>query len=124
MATTIRVSSSVPSTQRSFLIPDAAQGDQIDIIGILGRPAKNVTFYMTDAADQIDFRLNNLQRLPKFNESAADETVLVWSKGASFPLYSATGATVHTTEDGLDVASLEIQLLTLSSGTTIEIVVS
>jgi hypothetical protein len=123
MATVKRVSTAVPSRQRSMLIPDAAVGDKIDVEAILGRPARTVKFFMTDVADVLEFRLNNLLRLRKFNETGADQTVFVWSVSDSFPVYSATDSEIHITEEMLDVSSIEIVGLTLSAGTTIEIVV-
>lgn len=124
MATYKKLTTAVPSDQRVALITDVAVGDQIDITDVLGRPAKSVRFFLTDAADVLEVKLNNLLRLKKRNESQADETVLIWSDGAHGSTYTYTGSLIAEVIDTLHVSSIEVVGLTLSSGTTIEIVVA
>lgn len=123
MATVKRVSTAIPSRERSFLISDVVAGDKIDILYILGRPARTVKFVMGGPSDTVEYRLNNLLRLRKFNETVADETVEVWSGSDSFPVYSDSGKEAHVSLEPLEISSLEIVNLTLAGGTTIEIVV-
>jgi hypothetical protein len=123
MATYTKVSRSLSSMQRSALIEDVAVGDQIDIVDVLGRAARGVKLRMTDATDVADYKLNSLVRLPKFNEGSADEQVLVWSASPKYSTYRSEGELEHVTADELLVSSIEIVALTLSSGTTIELVV-
>jgi len=133
MATYTPVSKSIPSSQRSAEITAVAAGDQIDFTNVLGRPARRLQFIMTDAADTIDYTLNNLQRIHK--KRRADEAfsktdqmygiynnpiIEIWAGG--FPSYQSTGSTVLETAEGLNVASLQIDALSLSSGSTITIV--
>lgn len=124
MATFAPFSKSTPSEQRITFISDVSELDQIDLVEVLGRPAKGAKFHMTDAADVITFRLNSLLRLTKFKERQANETVKVWGTGGSEGVvFSATGQTVFQTEPGLTISSIEIVSLTLSTGSTIEITV-
>jgi hypothetical protein len=114
------VATGIVSQQRSQLIINVAVGDQIDIVGILGRPARGCTFFTSSGTDSISFKLNSLRRLVKKNYRCADETVLVWSGDPAFAAYTGTGLTVQT-EDQLEVSSIEIISLTLFSGSTITI---
>lgn len=123
MATFVKINSGLPSQQRSTLITAVADGDQVDVEAILGRPARGVQFSMTDATDSISYKLNNLVRLTQHNETSVDSTLLVWSSAAKFVTYTSTGSLTHTTVEGLAVSSFEITGLTLSTGTTIEVVV-
>lgn len=135
MATYTSVSKSVPSAQRSAQITAVAEGDQIDFEAVLGRPARKVQFVMTDTADTIDYKLNNLVRIHK--KRSAEEAfsqmdrmhgvydnalIEIWQQGAGWPSYSSTGSTVLETADGLNIASLQVDTLNLSSGLTITIV--
>jgi hypothetical protein len=123
MAEYSKVSRSMPSLERTTLITDVAVNDRIDIEEILGRPARGVKFFMTASTDELGFRLNSLKRLRKPNESSVDSTVLVWSAGPANAVFTVDGQEVHQTEDALRVSSVEIVSLTLSSGSTIEMVV-
>lgn len=123
MATYTKVPRNVPSAQRTTLITAVAAGDQIDVEDVLGRPARGVIFEMTDAADTITYKLNNLVRLTSHNETGADPDVNVWSSGGAYSTFSNTGAAQHQTVSDLKVSSIEVVSLTLSTGTTIEIVV-
>lgn len=122
MATYQKLTTAVPSSQRSLLITAVAAGDQIDIEEAMGRPARKLRFFLTDAADILEVKVNSLLRLTKPNETGADETVKVWSAGVHGADYSYTGAATAETMDGLRISSIEIVSLTLSAGTTIEIV--
>lgn len=123
MATYVKVPRSVPGDQRSAEITDVAAGDRIDLVDVLGRPAQRVKFIMTADTDTAEYKINHLRRLPKHNESSADTTVLVWSGAAGYPVYSFTGVEEILSVEGLEIASIEIISLTLSVGTTIELVV-
>lgn len=113
----------LPGQMRSMLISNVAQGDQVDIVEILGRPARRLKFIMTATTDTIQFRLNNLARLTKHVENSVDETVKIWSASPRYPTYSETGSLEHVIDDGLLIESFEIVSLTLSIGTTIDVVV-
>ena len=124
----------VPSNQRTMLITDVEAGDQIDIVEILGRPARQVQMFMTDATDTVEYRLNhhkkirpNLPETPYYSSVyqslGYSEPVEVWIHSDAYPVYESTGAEVIETAEGLAVSAIEIESLTLSVGTTIEIVV-
>ena len=135
MATYTPVPKSVPSAQRSAQITAVVAGDQIDITDVLGRPARRIQFIMTDAADTVDYTLNSLQRIHK--KRRADEAfsktdqmygiyendiIEIWSGSSGFPSYQSTGSTVLETSEGLSIASLQIDALSLSSGSTITVI--
>jgi hypothetical protein len=135
MATYTIVPSSVPSAERSMLIEDVEVGDQIDVEEILGRPANRVQFYMTDSADVLEYKLNNLSKIKKNKKQNAlslaeemygvfehDSYIKVWNSNG-YPTYSVDGSEIHETVEGLKIRSISIEDLTLSTGTTISIVV-
>lgn len=121
-ATYTPVPRSMPSLQRSNLITAVVAGDQIDIVDVLGRPARGLQFVTTDSADQVDYRLNNLVRLIRPVEGLSGTSEPIWSQASSYPIYQSVGEVIET-QSGLQVASVEIDALTLSTGTEIEIVV-
>ena len=123
MATFTKVSRQIPSDQRVALISDVAVGDRLDIEDILGRPGRAAQFNMTDTSDVLEYKLNTLRRVTRTHESRCDETVLIWSEGDEAYLYTVDGATVHETEEDLSVSSIEMITLTLTTGTTIQVVV-
>lgn len=131
MASYTKASKSVPSNQRAVLITDVAEGDRIDIVDALGRPARTVIFLMTDAADTINYKINHLRKIRSSRNkeealSDADrvygvfETTLteVWSAADEF---EGTGSSQLQITNGLSVSSIEIISLSLSTGTTISI---
>ena len=134
MATYTPVPKSVPSSQRSAEITSVANGDQIDLTDVLGRPARRLQFIMTDAADTIDYTLNSLRKIKvsRSSEDAftdADQVwgasggyVEVWSGADGFPSYQSTGSTILETAEGLKISSVQIDGLSLSSGSTITII--
>lgn len=135
MATYTPVPKTVPSSQRTVEITAVANGDQIDLVDALGRPARRVQFYMTDAADVIEYTLNSLKKLrPQRTreESFSDIDQVhgihgktefdLWSGAPGFPSFSSTGSTVLETGEGLRVSSLQIDGLTLSAGATITVI--
>lgn len=122
MATFERVSQAVPSARRSVKITDVAAGDRIDIEDILGRPARGIKLYTGTDTDVIEFKLNSLIHLPQKIEGQAPTTISVWSGSDSHSTFSTTGGVEHDTKSGLLISSIEIVSLTLSIGTTIEIV--
>ena len=130
-ATYTPVPRTVPSAQRVVEITDVVDGDQIDLTDALGRPAKKVQFHMVDAADTVEYTLNNLKKiLPQRtaaesynavdrNEGVFGKTqVEIWSGAAGFPSFSSTGSTVLETGDGLEVSSIQIDALTFTTGGT------
>jgi hypothetical protein len=136
MATYTSVAKVHPSSARVLSIADVSDGDRIDFIEALGRPARKVQFYMTDAADEVGYTLNSLKKLrtgreheivlsqaERFFGTYNTEVVEVWSGAASFPSLTSTGATTLETADGISIHSIQIDSLTLSVGTTISIVV-
>ena len=135
MATYTPVPRSIPSPQRSAQITSVEAGDRIDVTDVLGRPARRVQFIMTDAADTIGYRLNNLKKVygpkstPAFSKAESvygihdREEIEIWSAGSGISLYSSTGAAVIETAETLEVSSIEIDSLSLSTGTTITVIV-
>ena len=124
-ATYSTVPLTVPSSQRSMMITSVAAGDTINVVDILHRPARGVRFYMTATGDTIEYRLNNLQILSRYREDnqQINEYTEHWNVSSKFPVYSATGAIAHETEDGLRVSSIQVTALSLSTGSTISILV-
>tara|TARA_R110002126_G_scaffold61212_2_gene158424 strand:+ start:511 stop:885 length:375 start_codon:yes stop_codon:yes gene_type:complete len=123
MASYTPVPGSVSSSQRTALISNVASGDQVDVKAVLGRSARGVKFQMTATTDVIDFKLNSLVRMRQHVETGADVDVEVWSSAAHHSVYRGVGKLEHTTETGINVDSFEIEALTLSSGTTIDVAV-
>jgi hypothetical protein len=123
MATYDAVPGWIPSQRRTALVSDVGVGDQVDVKAVLGRSARGVKFQMTATTDVIDFKLNNLVRMRQHVETGADIDVEVWSDAAYYSTYRGTGKLEHITEDGIRVDSFQVDALTLSSGTTIDVVV-
>lgn len=134
MATYKKVSKSIPSKERATIITDVAEGDLINLSEIMGRPARKITFNMTSSSDVIEYRINN--RVEKFATQKPEEsyagfgTELVygihnktkhefWNKNAT--LHTGTGDTILESMDGLNISSLEIVSLSLSTGSVITI---
>ena len=135
MATYVSVAKVMPSSARVISITSVAADDRIDLVDALGRPAKKVQFYMTDAADEIGYTLNSLKKIRTGRQheialSAAEqafgtygtEVLDVWSGSPTFPSMTSTGATTLETADGIFIHSIQIDSLTLSVGTTITII--
>lgn len=133
MAIYTTVSKLIPSNERTAIITAVAAGDQIDILEILGRPARGIQFHMTSASDTISYYLNNKKKIIPSNQSEdiynavhkawgiGDRTpVEFWSKN---DLFTSTGTAILETVENLKISSIEVVSLTLSSGTTISIVV-
>jgi hypothetical protein len=136
MATYTKVSRSVPNSERAAVITAVADGDRIDLVDVLGRPARRVIFKMTDSADTISYKLNHLRHLrpsrtPEEAFSLADQVwgisgteVTDWWSSAHASEFTGTGSTQLEIADGLQVSALEITGLSLSTGTTITIEVT
>ena len=122
MATYTKVPRTIPSRQRSTEITAVAAGDKLDFEEILGRPARGLQIFLTDNADEIQYRINNLARLKKIEETKTT-TVENWMGGSAYPTYTGTGATTLEIVSDLKISSLEIVSLTLSVGTTVTIIV-
>lgn len=120
-ATYSKVPHTVPSSHRTALITAVVVGDQIDIVDVLGRPARGLKLVTTSSTDSVSYRLNSLVRVTSHNESSADSSILIWSAGPGHSVFSDTGAEI-VTQDQLEVSSIEITALSLSTGTEIEIV--
>lgn len=135
MATYTKSKKTVPSYERAVLITAVAAGDKIDIIDVLGRPAKSVVFKMTNTADIITYKINHASRIrtamnadevstnvAKIHGVLDTEVVLFWNPNTS--TFTGTGNENLEIVSGLRVSSIEIGTLTLSTGTTISIAVS
>lgn len=136
-ATYVSVAKVMPSSARIASITGVVVNDRIDLIDVLGKPAKKIQFFMTDPADVIEYTLNSLKKL---RTSRAHEITLsqaeqlfgtygteieeVWSGSAKFSSISSTGADVLETVDGISISSIQIDTLTLGTGSTITMVVS
>lgn len=133
-ATYTKCSRDLPSSQRAAVITNCVAGDKIDLRDVLGRPANHLIFLMTDPGDIVEYKINHLRKLTTVRRaedslSVADQ---VWGVFGTekFDLWLAadtftgTGSSQLETEAGLEIASLEIVSLTLSTGTTITIEVS
>lgn len=131
MATYTKYAREVPSSQRAAVITNCVDGDRIDMLDVLGRPAHKVIFLMNDPTDTVTYRINNLRRLVTSRVkgdtlSTVDEVFGVfgrekinfWTVSDEF---TGTGSTQLETSDGLEISSLEITGLTPSSGASITI---
>lgn len=134
-ATYTKVSRNTPSQQRAAVITNVEQADRIDIEDVLGRPARFVTFLMTDSSDTIEYKINHLQRLYEQRTKAevlsevdrvygvfGKERIDVWHGRSD--TFTGTGSSQLQTTEGLAISSIEIVSLTLSSGSTITIEVT
>ena len=136
MATYTRIASHIPLSGRTIRIDDVAAGDRIDMAYALGKPARKVTLFLTDAADTIQYRINGMKSIWKVvNPALVDRSCVtaflgienkvkvdVWSQAPSIPLYDETSDLI-TIED-IAIYSIEIESLSLSTGTTFTIVAS
>jgi hypothetical protein len=126
MATYKPVSRSVPSAERSTVITDVAAGDTINLIDVLGRPARGLIVSADNSADVVEYRLNNRKVVtvipPAEQERNAaaiafggkeDDVseVEVWERSEAFPTFTTTGASWQTVE-GLTISSIDIVSIT------------
>jgi len=116
LATYTKVPRNIPSAARVTAITSVEAEDQIDMLDVLGRPAKNMKIITDATSDTIEFRLNNCEHVVKRNASKADETIAVWQSGGAFSTFSETGSTVYEYGDtGLEIHSIEIVSTTAST---------
>jgi hypothetical protein len=126
MATFSKVSRLIRSAERSALITDVVDDDQIDIESILGRPARGVKIIPDDASDTITLRLNNKIRIPAMGDNRdslvyrdiPSDAASVVSKGSHQSVFTITGDTVYYIQEGLSVSFIEIASLTFGAGGT------
>jgi hypothetical protein len=116
-ATYVSVPRSVPSQERTALITGIVATDVVDVVDVLGRPARGVAFNTTDSTDTVSYRLNNSPRILKENESSADEIVIMPPR-TDATVFTSTGLSFQTVS-GLEISSFQITALTLLVGTTI-----
>ena len=125
MATYTKVSRSVPFSQRAAIVSAVAEGDQIDIEDVLGRPARKVIFQMADASDIVTYKINHLRRIrtSRPREESLSEADKVWgvfetevinSWSGNSDVFTGTGSTSLETVEGLYISSIEIVSLTLT----------
>lgn len=137
MATYTKVSRSTPDSQRTAIITNVATGDRIDLVDLLGRPARTLVFQMTDTTDIVTYKINHLRRqhAPRTREESftrADQVFGVFGKDlisnwdTHSDIFTGTGATSLEISDGLRISSIEIVSLTLAdpSGVVISIEVN
>lgn len=126
MATYRKVSRLIPSAERHQVITDVVAGDEIDLVDVLGRPARRLKIVPDDETDSIDIRLNNRVKIKEYyqgtgwpeNGHAKPTTVYVVSEGEQHPLYSLTGDTEYLTEEELKISFIQIDDITFGSGGT------
>lgn len=126
MATYRKVSRLIPSGERHQVITDVVAGDEIDLVDVLGRPARRLKIVPDDATDSIDIRLNNRVKIKQYyqgsgwpeNGYAKPETVYVVSEGEQHPLYTLTGDEQYLTEEELKISFIQIDDITFGSGGT------
>lgn len=125
MATYEKVSRSIPSPERAAVITSVEAGDRIDLVDVLGRPARTLIFIVGDSTDVIEYKINSLVRTnPTMNrnETVSDvlltfgryghEQDLTW--GARGDTFTATGNVNLQSIDGLRISSIEILSFTSS----------
>lgn len=98
-------------------------GDQVDVIGVFGRPARIKAFFVDTAGDDVTLALNHLTRSIKPNVFSADQQVLRWRDAGAANVVDLylSGVGEDSTPDGLFVDSFEVTDLTLSSGSELEL---
>jgi hypothetical protein len=118
-----KVPTDIASPLRTFLIDSVEAADQINILEVLGRPAKGLSFSTTSTSDVVTYRLNNLIIVKEVNLHGLDTETEKWLSGYGVSEFTATGATQIEVQSGVPISSIEIVSLSLSVGTEIEIVV-
>lgn len=133
MATVHKMGSDVPSSQRILKITEVEAGDRFDIVTLLGKPARKILFFTTDANDEVEYKLNSLKKIVSQKPNVAKSSLPmkafgildknieeVWS-GAG-PLFENAGLVIELGE-GLQIKSLEITNLNLAIGDQIQVVI-
>ena len=126
-ATYTKVPRTVPSGQRSALITAVEVGDQVDVIDVLGRPARGMKMVTTASTDSVSYQLNHKLTLLKDDDRIGDvstytgTTVEFWASDSTHT-FTDVGENIETVS-GLRISSFEITSVTLGSGSTISVVV-
>ena len=128
MATYKKAPIAVPSSQRYVRITAIAEGDQIDVLALLGRPAQGLRLYTSATTDSVTYKLNSLVHLPKDRrDSVADvraymkDIVDVWMTDSVDSIVEI-GKTIDSPL-GLPITSFELIDVTLGTGSTISALV-
>lgn len=114
----------IPTWQRSCQISDVEVGDVIDLVHVLGRPARKVQFILATSTDTVSYRLNNYLKLKKTrsvdtqiygpnNARHEVEVVRITAHSSEFPVYTSEGEIIETA-DNLQIESVEITALSTS----------
>ncbi len=121
MATYKKVSRSIPTAQRHQAITEVEAGDEIDIVDVLGRPARGMQIVPEADTDVITLRLNNKIRMTSkyvdegqytFQGIDSPASTTVVSKGEHHPLYTLSGEEQYLTQDGLQISFVQIEDIT------------
>lgn len=70
-----------PANRDSIRVSSISQGDQIDILDLLGRPAKRIIFTNTTVpgVTEVDLKVNTASRITVENVEQVDTIMTVWS---------------------------------------------
>ena len=126
-ATYTSVANVHPANARVASITLCEEGDQIDLIDVLGRPARVIQMYLSDPADTIEYRLNSAVRLRTSREheislsqseklfgTYGTQTTIIFSGADRYPLMTSQGSIVEIA-NGLAIHSIEIGAVTQAS---------
>ena len=123
-----RPSRSIPRGQRVALVSNIAAGDTVDIVDILGFPARVLKITTPDAGDVLDIRVNNkyvvagVYNTPAQGEHGSIDprsAVTITSGGDQHPVHTMTGSDTYYSEEGLEIAFLELVAMTPATATDV-----
>jgi hypothetical protein len=121
-------SKNVPRGQRVAHVTNIGASDSVDIVEILGFPARVVKIVTPDSGDILEIKINNrytladVYNMPAHGEHGSVDprsAVRVVSEGAQHPTHTLTGSTVYYSEDGLEIAWLELSDMTPATATDV-----
>lgn len=125
MAATFRnVPRSVPSSQRRVRITNVVEGDNIDLVSILGRPARRIKITPAASSDNIVLRFNNKLRIPAvqtkpgygLTSDVPGEAQTVISNGSQYSTQTFTGSSSYYSEEGMSLSHITVFDITYGSG--------
>jgi hypothetical protein len=124
MATYRKVSRLIPLAERAASITAVVDNDEIDIVDVLGRPARGVKIIPDDPSDSISLRFNNKIRIPavsndrdsRIHRDIPGDAVTKVSEGEHHSEYTVTGESAYYVMEGLVVSFIQISNITFGAG--------
>jgi hypothetical protein len=118
----------IPRGQRVAHITNIAAADTVDILDILGFPARYVKIVTPDDSDVLEIRINNryvladVHNVPAQGEHGSVDpstAEVITSQGAQHAVHEMTGSTTFYLEEGLEVVFLELVDMTPATATDV-----